>query len=271
MDFKKTVQIFFFDADTTKRVKASVSGSMAVAYKVPKNCVSLCSDKPEFNYSGIYFLVGRDEDGHETFYVGQADKRKNKKGIINRALEPHDGVGEWQTVIAITAKDDSLGSTKICYLENKFRNLAVSAGRSIVKNGNEPSIGNPTEEEAAEMDEFISHVLLLVGAMGYKFFESIDKTVSDTPKEDILTYSYLGLVARGIATDDSFILLKGSQLRDLSECKESAKKTMPKLREQYKNVIKNNVLTEDIVLNSSSQAAMFCVLSSASGNVCWKK
>ena len=270
MDYKKTISIFFCDADLSKRVKASISGSYALTFKVPKSCVPLCNDKPELNNSGIYFLIGKDENGVDAFYVGQADTRKNNKGIINRATEPHPTISYWQTIIAVTTKDNSLDSAKISYLENKFYNLAKDAGRYSIKNGNEPSLGNPSEEMAAEMDEFISHVLMMVFAMGYKIFESIEKVVEGTPVGEVLTYSYLGLLAKGIVTDDGFLLLKGSELRDLSECQASVKPVIPKLRELHKDKIANNVVIKDIPLNSTSQAAKFCILSSVSGNASWK-
>ena len=41
-------------------------------------------------------------DGVDAFYVGQADIRKNNKGIINRATEPHPTISYWQTIIAVT-------------------------------------------------------------------------------------------------------------------------------------------------------------------------
>ena len=65
MDFKKTISVFFCDGDLSKRVKASISGSYALTYKIPKSCVSICNDKPELNNSGIYFLVGKDENGSD--------------------------------------------------------------------------------------------------------------------------------------------------------------------------------------------------------------
>ena len=133
-----------------------------------------CVDREELTYSGIYFLLGNDEDGNDTFYVGQADVRKNKKGVLNRATEPHPEIDYWNTVVAITTKDNSLGGTKISYLENKFYNEAKNAGRYLIKNLKEPSLGNPSEEEEAEMDEFIDYVKLLVRGFGYKIFEPID-------------------------------------------------------------------------------------------------
>ena len=50
---------------------------------------------------------------------------------------------------------------------------------------------------------------------------------------------------------------------------DSTRVAIKKLREKYKAKIENNVLKEDLLLNSPSQAAMFCVLSSVSGNVAW--
>ena len=266
MAAKKNINLLFLDGPLG-RTKGTISNWTGIGFNIPRSYVDICSDREELNNSGVYFLLGNDEDGNETFYVGQADSRKNKKGVLNRALEPHPEIDYWHTVVAITTKDNSLGGTKISYLENKFYNEAKKAERCIIKNRNEPSIGNPSEEEEAEMDEFIEYVKLLVRGFGYKFFEPISKPKQI--KENILTYKFKGLVAYGMLHDDGFLLLKKSQLVDIKDAAPSLRDNVKKLREKHKEKIVNNVLQEDLLLNSPSQAASFCVLSPVSGNVAW--
>lgn len=43
----------------------------------------------------------------------------------------------------------------------------------IVKNGNEPTLGNPTEEKQSELEEFIDYSKTLVGTLGHKVFEPL--------------------------------------------------------------------------------------------------
>lgn len=266
MATKKNINLLFLDGPLG-RTKGTISNWTGIGFNIPRSYVELCGDRQELTYSGIYFLLGNDEDGNDTFYVGQADVRKNKKGVLNRATEPHPEIDYWHTVVTITTKDNSLSGTKISYLENKFFNEAKNANRYLVKNLKEPSLGNPSEEEEAEMDEFIDYVKLLVRGFGYKFFEPISKPKQT--KEKVLTYKFKGLVANGMLSDDGFILLKKSQLVDIKDAAPSLRDYIKDLRETHKSKIKDNVLQEDLLLNSPSQAAMFCCLSPVSGNIAW--
>lgn len=266
MAIKKNINLLFLDGPLG-RTKGTISNWTGIGFNIPRSFVDACGDREELTYSGIYFLLGNDENGDDTFYVGQADMRKNKKGVLNRATEPHPEIDYWHTVVVLTTKDNSLSGTKISYLENKFYNEAKNANRYTVKNRNEPSLGNPSEEEEAEMDEFIDYVKLLIRGFGYKFFEPILKPKQT--KEKILTYKFKGLVAYGMLSDEGFILLKNSQLVDIKDAVPSLRENIKLLREANKEKIKNNVLQEDLLLNSPSQAAIFCTLSPVSGNIAW--
>lgn len=266
MATKKNVNLLFLDGPSG-RTKGTISNWTGIGFNIPRSYLSLCDEREELTYSGIYFLLGNDDDGNDTFYVGQADMRKNKKGVLNRATEPHPEIDYWHTVVVITTKDNSLSGTKISYLENKFYNEAKNACRYIVKNLKEPTLGNPSEEEEAEMDEFIDYVKLLIRGFGYKFFEPISKPKQT--KDKVLSYKFKGLVAYGMISDDGFILLKKSQLVDIKDAVPSLRETYILLREKHKEAIKDNVLQEDILLNSPSQAATFCSMSPVSGNIAW--
>lgn len=50
-------------------------------------------------------------------------------------------------------------------LEHRFYQLAKEANRYIVKNGNEPTLGNPTEEKQNESEEFIDYSKIFVGTL----------------------------------------------------------------------------------------------------------
>lgn len=52
----------------------------------------------------------------------------------------------WDEAVMFTASDNSLDSTEISYLENHFSNLAKNMNSYVVKNRNEPKLGNISEE-----------------------------------------------------------------------------------------------------------------------------
>lgn len=68
--------------------------------------------------------------------------------------------------------------TEISYLENRFCNLAIAAQRYEVKNGNDPTPGNITEEKESELEEFVDYAKLIMGTLGHKVFVPFTKKIS---------------------------------------------------------------------------------------------
>jgi len=137
----------------------------------------------------------------------------------------------------------------------------------IVKNGNEPTLGNPTEEKQSELEEFIDYSKILVGTLGHKVFEPLISQAI-THNEIELHCIGNGAKAIGLHTADSFVSKKGSLLSDhfTNSCPKYAKKK----REHYQDIINNLTLLEDILFNTPSGAASFVLGRSANGYIEWK-
>ena len=137
-----------------------------IAYKIPRIKLEECKDGKSsivshLKQTGIYFLLGENQDGKPVIYVGQAGVRKNGEGLLLRLLEHKKNdkesyYNDWNEAICFTTQNDALGPTEISYLENRFTNLAKAAARYEVKNGNEPNLGNITEEKESEMEEIVA-------------------------------------------------------------------------------------------------------------------
>ena len=65
--------------------------------------------------------------------------------------------------VVFTTPNNSFGPTEISYLENRFCGLAIDAKRYIVKNGNDPTHGNITEEKESELEEFVDYARIVKG------------------------------------------------------------------------------------------------------------
>lgn len=175
----KTINVFLIDGEANGKIRAQITNWNGVAYKIPRDLLDECKAFEAFQQSGVYFLFG-----YRNVYVGQAEVRKSGKGIYQRILDHESDKlkDDWEEVVIFTTKDNSFGRTDISYLENRFYNKALSAGRYNVKNGNEPTIGTVTEEKENELEEFIDQAELVLGALGYKVFEKAEP-VSDQIKQ----------------------------------------------------------------------------------------
>jgi hypothetical protein len=176
----KTITIFLKDGDADGIIKTSISNSSILCYKIPRDRLDAAKEIPHLSYTGVYFLFGNGK-----VYVGQAGYRKNGYAIFTR-LSEHDKSPEkefWTEAVVFTKTEDTLGSTEISYLEHRFYNLSLSANRFEVKNGNDPSPGNITEEKKCEMDEYAANVELILNVLGYKVFSPIEKSKADLSKK----------------------------------------------------------------------------------------
>lgn len=280
----KNIQLFLMDGDAAGRIKCTLANWTGVAFKIPRTELDKCKDREDLKQSGVYFLFGTsDETGKGVVYIGQAGARKNGEGFLNR-LQEHKRNPEkdyWTEAIVFTTSNNSLGPTEISYLENRFCNMALKAKRYDVKNGNDPTPGNITEEKESEMEEFIDYAKVIMGTLGHKLFEPISKpivsssqtTAAETDDEAIelhleRTIKNVGKVeANGAQTSEGFVVLQGSRISPIDD---DTVPTVIKERRQKALHDENYILQEDLLFTSPSYAAMFVIGKSANGLVSWK-
>lgn len=263
-----TIKLFLMDGDPSGRIKCSFSsGWNGCGYKIPASDLNKSDSIEALKSAGVYFLFGYDEEDRDIVYIGQGNTRSNGQGVLCRIKEPHNQINDWKTCVIFVADGSSnLGPTELNYLENKFTKLSQKSGRYIVKNGNTPNDAKLSEEVQADMNLFVANASIILSALGHKVLEPI---VSKKEKTSIYTYSFNGLTARGLVTNDGFVLLKGSQLNGEEKFAERWKEKLPIKRQEYANKIRNNVTIEDILFKSPSGAACFCSGQSVSGPKNW--
>mgnify|MGYP001004212951 CR=1 FL=1 len=274
----KSINIFLMDGEPTGRIKCTLANWTGVAYKIPRTALDLCKERDDLKQSGIYFLFGTsDQTGNNVVYVGQAGARKNGEGLLYR-LQEHKRNPEkdyWTEAIVFTTSNNSFGPTEISYLENRFCGLALAARRYDVKNGNDPTHGNITEEKESELEEFVDYARIVMGTLGHKVFEPIvapqlaATEVAASDDEPLLYFNRTNLKASGRRTNEGFVVFKGSSVASVLQ--KSCPENVVKLREKYKTKIgSDHILLEDILFTSPSAAAAFVGGSSLSGNELWK-
>lgn len=276
----KNINIFLMDGTANGRIKCTLANWTGVAYRIPRVDLDLCKERNDLKQSGIYFLFGvSDETSEQIIYVGQAGARKNGEGILYRLQEHRKNPDKdyWSEAVVFTTSNNSFGPTEISYLENRFCTMANDAHRYIVKNGNEPTQGNVTEEKESELEEFIEYAKIIMGVLGHKVFEPlVAVTPSDEPKKDSTATSTTffiknkkrGVDARAIQTVDGFIILSGSIISEdiAPACPDSAIKA----RELYKNIIDEKMmLVKNVPFKTPSGAACFALGRSSNGNLEW--
>lgn len=275
----KNINMFLMEGDVTSSIKCTLSNWTGVIYKIPRTKLNseLIKQRQHLKYSGIYFLIGKsDKEDKNLVYVGQAGNRKNGEALLLRLLEhtKDEKMDFFNEVIVLTTDTNIFGPTELNYLENKF------AERYILKNQNEPNIGNVTEEKESELIEILSNSEMIIGTLGHKLF--IPTLNKDTLEEEVVKdeellflsrknkTSNLQIEAKCKRTNEGFVVLKGSMisLEDLKIMPKSIKK----LRNQLvtSGIIKDGILKENQLFTSASYAAAFVLGTNANGLTQWK-
>ena len=280
----KNINMFLMEGDVTSSIKCTLSNWTGVIYKIPRTKLNseLIKQRQHLKYSGIYFLIGKsDKEDKNLVYVGQAGNRKNGEALLLRLLEhTKDGKMDFfNEVIVLTTDTNIFGPTELNYLENKFAEKIKFSKRYILKNQNEPNIGNVTEEKESELIEILSNSEMIIGTLGHKLFiPTLEKDIDDVviADEELLFLSRkirksnLQIEAKCKRTNEGFVVLKGSMisLEDL--------KTMPKLIKELRvqlissGIIKDGILKENQLFTSASYAAAFVLGTNANGLTHWK-
>lgn len=275
----KNINLFLMDGEPSGRIKCTLANWTGVAYKIPRTALDLCKERDDLKQSGIYFLFGTsDQSGNNVVYVGQAGARKNGEGLLYRLQEHKRNPDKdyWTEAVVFTTSNNSFGPTEISYLENRFCGLALAANRYEVKNGNDPTHGNITEEKESELEEFVDYARIVMGTLGHKVFEPIvavkATAIADanaTDDEPLLYFNRTNLKAIGRRTSEGFVVFKGSAIAPCLQ--KSCPENVVKFREKHKAKIDgNHILLDDILFTSPSAAAAFVGGSSLSGNELWK-
>lgn len=280
----KNINMFLMDGTATGRIKCTIANWTGVVYRIPRTEIENCKNRNDLKQSGVYFLFGTSsESGKPAVYIGQAGNRKNGEGILNRLFE-HKRNSEknyWSEAVVLTTSNNSFGPTEISFLENKFCNLAVSANRYEVKNGNDPSPGHITEEKESELEEFAEFARIIMGTLGHNVFEPVTEIISvaknsggvesDEPifylsrKLKVLNNKLVEASCK--VTAQGYKVLKGSYI---------SPKADELLAENVKNARKNakisseNILLEDMAFSYPSPAATFVIGKPADGWTSWK-
>jgi hypothetical protein len=274
MKFGKTIKLFLIDGDTNGRLTCELSNWTGKAYKLPRNLIKICTDRPELQTTGVYMLLNKSADLSEKgqLYIGEAEN------IFNRLAQHVKEKDFWNETIVLISKDDNLSKAHKKYLENRLHEIACFANRYELFNNQKPTQSGISESDKAEMEEFLSNILTLVSTPGYNAFEQIRQSdIKVQPdKEEVLFYisAARGAIGIGKTTSEGFVVFENSQVAD--PITNSYPKTMKKLRDTLISegvIIKENdklIMKRDYLFSSSSSAAMIIMGRSANGLTEWK-
>jgi len=266
----KTIKLFLIDGEPNGRMSCELSNWTGKAYKIPRIHVKESVDREDLKNPGIYLLFGRNDEGKEIVYIGEAEV------IIDRLKQHLSQKDFWNEVITFTSKDENLNKAHIKYLENRLFDLAQKTNRYELKNSTTPTKSSISESDRAEMEEFMDNVKLLTSTLGHKVFEDVRESRS-AKQEKKITFeikSARNTDAKGLPTSGGFVVLKNSKIASsiVNSYSSSLKKMRARLLNQEVIIKKGEelIMSKDYEFSSPSTAASIVMGRSANGLTEWK-
>ena len=205
MKIGKTIKIFLIDGDPNGRMSCELSNWTGKAYKIPRIKIKDCSDRDDLVSTGVYLLFGKDEEGKDQVYIGEAES------ILKRLNQHVSQKDFWNETIVFISKDENLNKAHIKYLENRLHDIAKTANRYQIENTITPTQSSISESDRSEMEEFIENIKMLSSTLGHKLFEEKREINLKQKQEIFYIKAARGADSQGGPTSDGFVVFKGSK------------------------------------------------------------
>lgn len=268
MKFGKTIKIFLIDGDPNGRMSCEISNWSGKAYKIPRIKVKDCSDRHDLSSTGVYLLFGKDDEGKDQLYIGEAET------ILKRLNQQLTQKEFWNEAIVFITKDENLNKAHIKYLENRLHDIAKLTNRYKVDNSVIPTQSSISESDRAEMEEYIENIKMLVNTLGHKVFEEKREFKTRHKQATFLIKAARGADGKGEPTSDGFVVFKGSKAAGTIVNSMTANfiKLRDKLIAEGVLINKGNFLefSDDYIFSSPSTAAVMVMGRNANGLTEWK-
>lgn len=204
-----SIHVFLPDGDPEGLRTVSKSHWTGQATMTKRERLDIDLKRPEFARTGVYVLVGPgvDNPSISRVYVGEGDE------VINRIKSHAIGKDFWTELVAFTKTDDSLNKADVRYLESELIRRAGAANRGELDNGNFPNPSPPTEAEKADLDSFMSDMVVILRLLGITAFESLASASPGMAASDLFSFTVAGASGKGSRAKEGFTVRAGSTAR----------------------------------------------------------
>lgn len=214
--FGRTIQLFLVDGTPNGLTIASIHGWTGSVLVAAQSTFAKLLARPEVDRTGVYILFGPDPADALSMraYIGEADS------VRDRIAQSAADRGFWETAVVITSSDEALTKGHVRYLEARLIELALSAGRVKLDNGQAPSADKRRMPEAdrANMEAFLANLKVVLPVVGLDLLKP--RPVAATkPSGNLADIGQLqfeirhksGVKAIGLEEEGEFVVLESSE------------------------------------------------------------
>jgi hypothetical protein len=185
----RSLELFFIDGRPDGMLTAEVFNWTGHVLRIPRTHLKKALGRAEIGHTGVYVLVGEDDDG-PLAYIGEAEN-------LRQRLKNHVGSKPWwDTATLIGTTGDLLNKAHIKYLESRLIEIALEVGAVRLENGTRPPRGSLTEAAQANMESFLETLGIVLPAIRLDIFldksrpgsRVIDEDSASERQSDLVTF-----------------------------------------------------------------------------------
>jgi hypothetical protein len=276
----KTIRLFLVDGTANSLITAELMNWTGHILVTSRSSLGQALGREEADRTGIYVLSGQDPErpSQTRIYIGEGDN----VGARLRMHARDENKDFWTKACVITSKDANLTKAHVRHLEHRLVQLALTANRASVANGNEPREKLLPEADLSDMEVFIANLQAILPAVGFDFFQvranpavlptgSFDVRSEPSNVTELRLTHRSGVEATAIEVGGDIIVQKGSSVQPPTDY---ATNQYADLRDQ---LFKDGVIdgdemrfTKDYKFSSPSAAAAVIIGRNANGRRNWK-
>lgn len=236
-----------------------------ISYKIPRNKIREAKDLDYINNTGVYILFGEEaETSKKIAYIGETEK------IYERIKKHNIETDFWNECIVFMSENNSLNKAHIKYIENELYNIAKEANRFEIRNDTVPTRSSLGSADEIRAKKFVEKIKIITPLIGYKLFDRVI-TEEQSTNDNLLYLTINGInYAKGMMTDEGFVILKGSKLRE--NISGSLSKSLVNYCERERNStdIIDGIFVDDHLCSTPSMAAVLILGRNSDGYNEWK-
>lgn len=263
---QNVITMILKNGTSTGIIQANLDEWIGVSYKIPRNKIKDSKDIKNINNTGVYILLGIDEStGENRAYIGEAEN------IYVRLLQHNKSKEFWSECLVFVSQDNSLNKAHIKFIENKLYLEAKNINRYLIENNSEPTKSTLDSADEIIAIKFYEKIKFLTSVYGYHVFDEIISKDIKYNNDNLLYLTNNKIqYAKGIITDEGFVILKGSKIKN--EIADSLSPSLVKFVERERNSkdIQNYVFINDHLCSTPSMAAVIILGRNSNGYSEWK-
>lgn len=280
----KQVKLFLADGTPGGLTTAEITNWTGHVLTGRRSDLARLLARDELARTGVYLLLGEDDDGDALGYIGETDE-------LGKRLRGHDRDKDfWDRVVVISSKDANLTKAHVRYLESTLITLAQRAGRIALQNGTQPPVKGLPEADVSDMDYFVEQLQIVLPVLGINVIRVPAAAPAATPVPVTASLSpvfhlrhvRLGVDATAQQVDGEFTLLAGSTIvagiRTSASHRASTAQAYAKLAVQHAKLVRDGLVVvhgataevvRDVPFTSPSTAGAVALGRSCNGRASW--